>query len=42
MDKILMLRNEGYMGARRIYIDMQRRQAPELGLNEVCVCMASS
>ena len=30
MDKILMLRTEGHMGARRIYIGM-RRQAPELG-----------
>ena len=30
MDKILMLRKEGHMGARGIYIGM-RRQAPELG-----------
>ena len=30
MDKILMLRKEGHMGARGIYIGM-RQQAPELG-----------
>ena len=30
MDKILMLRKEGYIGARGIYIGM-RRQALELG-----------
>ena len=30
MDKILMLRKEGQVGARGIYIGM-RRQAPELG-----------
>ena len=30
IDKILMLRKEGHMGARGIYIGM-RRQAPELG-----------
>ena len=30
MDKILMLRKEGHMGARGIYIGM-RRQASELG-----------
>ena len=30
MDKILMLRKEGHMGARGIYVGM-RQQAPELG-----------
>ena len=30
MDKILMLRKEGHMGARRVYIGM-RQETPELG-----------
>ena len=30
MDKILMVRKEGHMGARRVYIGM-RQETPELG-----------